>query len=155
MLQTPYTSFLGGFHSHGHDITFAIPCIRSGEVVMLGASRTIVERVNRVIFQTYLFCPWWNFLFCKMYYLSEITSQCMYVCKKNKLCRSLMFSLVQPTKFYLITLFSYIKTFINHESKQTFLSITNFGKWFSSSRLNLVFGANCSIILWCYSQLLI
>jgi len=48
-----------------------------------------------------------------MYYLSEITSQYVYV-KRINFADFLMFSLVQPTKFNLIPLFSYIKIFINH-----------------------------------------
>jgi hypothetical protein len=83
MLQTPHTSCLEGFHSHGHDIAFAIPYVKSREYVMLGASRTLVERVNTMIFQTYLFCLWLNFLVYKMYYLSDITSQYMYVKRIN------------------------------------------------------------------------
>lgn len=61
MLQTPYTSCLGVFHSHGHDIVFAIPYVRSREVVMLGASRTLVERVNTMIFQNKFILPLMKF----------------------------------------------------------------------------------------------
>lgn len=57
MLQTPYTSCLRGFHSRGHDISFDIPCIRSWEVMILGASKTLVERVNLIIFQNIFISP--------------------------------------------------------------------------------------------------